>query len=220
MVAKVPASASTSLAATLAETGSSSEPEEPEPLLRSGTRSREGDAVAREAALARLLNQHFRMVWRALRRLGVPVHAVDDAAQEVFLIASRKLDAIEAGQERRFLYGVALRVAANARRARAARPETPLGELVEETACSTPSPEVLLDRKRARALLDEALERLPDDLRTAFVLFELEGCSGPEVAELCDVPLGTAASRLRRAREAFRSAVAELGRRLGQGDRS
>src|SRR5262245_20902395 len=136
MVAKVPPSSSTSLAATFA--AAPQQGEEQEPLFRSGTRSVEGDAVAREAALARLLTQHFRMVWRALRRLGVPVHAVDDAAQEVFLIASRKLDSIEAGQEKRFLYGVALRVAANTRRARAARPETPFGELVEETASSTP----------------------------------------------------------------------------------
>jgi RNA polymerase sigma-70 factor (ECF subfamily) len=218
MVAKVPPSASNSLAATFA--GEPPSGEEREPVLRSGTRSIEGDTVAREAALARLLTQHFRMVWRALRRLGVPVHTVDDSAQEVFLIASRKLDSIEAGQEKRFLYGVALRVAANARRARAARPETPFGELVEETASATPSPEALLDRKRARELLDEALERLPDELRTAFVLFELEGCSGPVVAELCDIPLGTAASRLRRAREAFRTAVAELGRGLGKGERS
>jgi len=219
MVAKVPPSSSNSLAATFARAELPHERAEAEPLVRSGTRSVEGDSVAREAALARLLTQHFRMVWRALRRLGVAVHAVDDAAQEVFLIASRKLDSIEAGQEKRFLYGVALRVAANARRARAARPEAPFGELIEETAASTPSPEALLDRKRARQLLDEVLERLPDELRTAFVLFELEGCSGPEVAELCDIPLGTAASRLRRAREAFQAAVAELGHRLGQGER-
>ena len=218
MVAKVPPSASTSLAASFA--GGPALGAEVEPRLRAEVGPTEGDAIARERALARLLTEHFRMVWRALRRLGVPMHAVDDAAQEVFLVASRKLDDIEAGQEKRFLYGVALRVAANARRARAARPETALGELVEETASATPSPEALLDRKRARELLDEALERLPDELRTAFVLFELEGCSGPEVAELCDIPLGTAASRLRRAREAFRTVVTELGRGLDKGKRS
>jgi RNA polymerase sigma-70 factor (ECF subfamily) len=220
MVAKVPASSSTSLATALVEGEGPHVRQHVEPLLRSGTRAVEGNAVVREAALARLLTQHFRMVWRALRRLGVPVHAVDDAAQEVFLVASRKLDSIEAGQERRFLYGVSLRVAANARRARAARPETPYAELVEETASPAPSPEALLDRKRARELLDEALERLPDELRTVFVLVELEGCSGPEVAELCDIALGTAASRLRRAREAFHATVAELGRKLEQGVRS
>jgi len=215
MMAKVPSSSQSSVARSLADSDATSEGEH-EQVRRSGPQVRLG-AAASEHALARLLQEHFRMVWRALRRLGVPEHAVDDSAQEVFLVASRKLATIEEGQERRFLYGVALRVAANARRARAARPEVPLGELVDETASSTPSPEALLDRKRARALLDEALEQLPDDLRTAFVLFELEGCSGPEVAELCEIPLGTAASRLRRAREAFQAAVSEIGRRLKRG---
>ncbi len=215
MVAKVPSSTPTSLVASF-EAGDPCV-EEQEKVSRDRARPGARETSERDASLARLLNDHFRMVWRALRRLGVPVHAVDDAAQEVFLVASRKLDAIEEGQERRFLYGVSLRVAANARRARAARPETPLDELVVETASTSPSPETLLARKRARALLDEALERLPDDLRTAFVLFELEGCSGPEVAELCDIPLGTAASRLRRAREAFREAVSDLGHRIERG---
>lgn len=214
MMAKVPSSSQSSLARSLADSDAAEE--ERAEVRRSDPQVKLG-GVAREDALAALLHQHFRMVWRALRRLGVPQHAVDDAAQEVFLIASRKLETIEEGHERRFLYGVALRVAANARRARAARPETPLGELVEETAGTTPSPEALLDRKRARELLDEALERLPDELRSAFVLFELEGCSGPEVAELCDIPLGTAASRLRRAREAFQAAVSDIGRRLKRG---
>lgn len=214
MVAKVPASSQSALAQALADVDT--DDAESDPVRRSSPEAKGGGAV-REAKLARLLTENFRMVWRALRRLGVPEHGVDDSAQEVFLIASRKLDAIEAGQERRYLYGVALRVAANARRAFAARHETPLGELVEETASSTPSPETLLDRKRARVLLDEALARLPDDLRTAFVLFELEGCSGPEVAELCDIPLGTAASRLRRAREAFQVAVGDIGRRMQGG---
>jgi RNA polymerase sigma-70 factor (ECF subfamily) len=215
MMAKVPSSSQSSVARSLADSDAADDGEH-EAVRRSGPQVKLG-GVAREDALARLLNENFRMVWRALRRLGVPPHAVDDAAQEVFLVASRKLGTIEEGQERRYLYGVALRVAANARRARAARPETPLSELVEETAATTPNPEALLHRKRARELLDEALEQLPDELRAAFVLFELEGCTGPEVAELCDIPLGTAASRLRRAREAFQAAVSEISRRLKRG---
>jgi RNA polymerase sigma-70 factor (ECF subfamily) len=172
----------------------------------------------REARLAELLRAHFRSVWRALRRLGVPEHAVDDAAQEVFIVAAKKLSTITPAYERRFLYGVALRVAANARRARAARPERAETVELEETASAAPSPEALLDRKRARELLDATLEAMPDDLRTAFVLFELEGCSAPEVAALLGIPIGTATSRLRRAREAFRASVGMLRRRLENGD--
>ena len=175
-------------------------------------------AQSREERLAALLSGWFRMVWRALRRFGVPSAAADDAAQEVFIIASRKLELIEPGRERQFLYGVALRVAANLRRSRAARPETPA--VIDEAPASTPNPEALLDRKRARKRFDEILEAMPEDLRTAFVLFELEGCSGPEVAELLQIPLGTAASRLRRARELFQTAVAELRAELAAGAKS
>jgi RNA polymerase sigma-70 factor (ECF subfamily) len=209
-VPKVPSLVPTPLAAALAGT--------PEDRARTPGLRAAWDAPRREMRLARLLNEHFRMVWRALRRLGVPESSVDDAAQEVFIVASKKLDAIEPAHERRFLYGVALRVAANARRSRSARPETPESDALERTAAPVPTPEALLDRKRMRELLDVALDALPDDLRTAFVLFELEGCSAPEVAALLDIPVGTATSRLRRAREAFRASVDELRRRFGSGD--
>ena len=59
----------------------------------------------------------------------------------------------------------------------------------------------MADQKRARELLDTVLERLPTDLRTVFVLFEIEGLSQDEVALSLDVPKGTVASRLRRARQ-------------------
>lgn len=211
-MSKVPASTPNALARALAE--ASAPPEEAPLRIRPTLLPRED-----EARLVRLLHDHFRMVWRALRRLGVTEHAVDDAAQEVFIVASKKLGTIEPAHERRFLYGVALRVAANARRARATRRENPESETIEAAASTVPTPESLLDRKRTRELLDATLEALPDELRTVFVLFELEGCSAPEVALLLDIPVGTATSRLRRARETFRSSVNELRRQLTRGDR-
>jgi RNA polymerase sigma-70 factor, ECF subfamily len=213
---KVPPSPPASLVAAFAD-GSSALADDDEPAPAPERRARPLSASEREARLAALLAGHFRMVWRALRRLGVPPGGVDDAAQEVFIIASNKLELIEPGQERRFLYGVALRVAANARRARAARPESAEPELVERAHEPGPSPEALLDQKRAREQLDAVLDTLPDELRTAFVLIELEGCTGPELAELLDLPLGTAASRLRRARQAFHEAVSALRARLERG---
>ena len=83
---------------------------------------RADDRAARER-LARLLRDEFRSVWRLVRRFGVPSASADDAAQEVFIIAARRLDEIEIGCERRYLFGIAIRVAANARRAHAKRPE-------------------------------------------------------------------------------------------------
>ena len=54
------------------------------------------------------------------------------------------------------------------------------------------------------------LERIPDEQRAVFCLFELEGMTGEEIAEALELPLGTAYSRLRLARVAFSAAVAEL----------
>ena len=61
------------------------------------------------------------------------------------------------------------------------------------------------------------LDGMTLDLRTVFVLTELEGMTMPEVAALVEIPVGTAASRLRRAREAFRATVAELESKLKSG---
>jgi RNA polymerase sigma-70 factor, ECF subfamily len=160
--------------------------------------------------LTRLFHDHFDLVWRTVRRLGVSPDAVDDAAQEVFVVASRKLDAIEVGKEKAFLFGTAVRVAADARRARSRRRTvSPPGDL-PDIADATPATDELVDQKRARALLDELIARLPDDSRAVFVLYELEGLTMSEIASCLHLAAGTIASRLRRAREAFTAAVARL----------
>lgn len=167
------------------------------------------DAGAR-LRLAGLLRTHFGAVRRFVRRFGVPDAASDDAAQEVFIVAARRLREIEPGGERAYLYGVALRVAANARRAFATRRDQPSSVVLARAVSDAPEPDAQLETKRLRALLDEVLDTLTEDLRTAFVLFEFEGFSVPEIAELCGIPLGTAASRLRRGREAFQAEAARL----------
>jgi RNA polymerase sigma-70 factor (ECF subfamily) len=155
-----------------------------------------------QAKLAELVKAHFRVVWRTLRRLGLNDADADDGAQQVFLIVARKLDVIEPGKERSFLVGVSYRVAANARRAVEKHRHEELG--TERAPHATfDNPEELLQWRQTRALLDEVLETMPLPQRSVFVLFELEGMTTPEIAESLDLPLGTAASRLRRARELF-----------------
>ncbi|HEX3595005.1 MAG TPA: sigma-70 family RNA polymerase sigma factor [Polyangiaceae bacterium] len=159
--------------------------------------------------LERTIRNDYRLIWRLLRRLGVPVDAVDDAAQEVFLIVAERLSDIRENSERAFAFGTALRVAHSARRRRAREPLSEEGEAGETTVTSPiPGADELSDQKRARELLNGVLDAMPLDLRTVFILFELEGMRSPEIAELVGVPLGTVASRLRRAREAFRELVA------------
>jgi len=165
------------------------------------------------ARVAVMLRAHFRDVWRIVRRFGVPENSADDAAQEVFIIAARRLSDIAPGSERAFLFASAVRVAANARRALGARREC-AEDAIPEGEDPRPSAEALLDQKRLRQLLDCVLDELTDDLRVCFVLYELEGMSSPEIAELLGIPVGTVASRLRRAREAFEQATSKLKARV------
>jgi RNA polymerase sigma-70 factor (ECF subfamily) len=167
-----------------------------------------------------LVRKHYAFVWRLLRRLGLREGDADDAAQQVFLTASARLGSVEPARERSFLYGVALNVGARARRSLVRRREEPL-EAASESEAYEPSAERLVEMRQARKLLDRLLDEMPEDLRVVFVLFELEELSTPEIAELCEIPVGTAASRLRRAREDFeeRVARADARRRFPGGER-
>jgi RNA polymerase sigma-70 factor (ECF subfamily) len=156
------------------------------------------------ARLRTAFEQNYAGVWRFLRRMGVPTDRADDASQQVFLIALTALDRIVVGCERGFLYGTAARVAAGYRR-QAVR-EVPTTEL-DVHASPLPAPDDLTDQKRAREVLDAIIDCMELDLRTVFVLAELDGFTAPEIAQALGIPLGTATSRLRRARETFRSLV-------------
>jgi RNA polymerase sigma-70 factor (ECF subfamily) len=168
--------------------------------------------------LAELVRDQHRSVWRALRRLGVPVGLLDDATQEVFIIASRKLDYVARDSIRSFLYGTALRVAANFRRSRQARGHAPLDEVESSEWQPQLDAEHLVQQKQLRELLDQILDSMSDDLREVFVLFELEKLTRIEMSELLGLPAGTIASRLRRAREQFEDACERL-RALPRGGR-
>jgi RNA polymerase sigma-70 factor, ECF subfamily len=170
------------------------------------TPSASGAAAALD--LRALFAAHYGSIWRLLRRLGVQSAQLDDAAQEVFWVAARRSSDIQAGREHSFLYGVALRVASQAvkkQRASAALTELSAVPAIRD---QTPSPEEQLAHQQARELLDEVLDALPSELRVVFVLFELEGLEVREIAALQEIPVGTASSRLRRAREEF-SALAK-----------
>jgi RNA polymerase sigma-70 factor (ECF subfamily) len=67
-------------------------------------------------------------------------------------------------------------------------------------------------------ILDAVLADMPDDLREVLVLAEIEEQSAPEVAAMLEIPIGTVASRLRRAREAFTKSARRVRARLGVPD--
>lgn len=172
----------------------------------------EDERVAAPSDAARLeamVRENASFVWRSVRRLGVAQGDADDAAQQVLLIAARKLGAIAVGSERAFLFATALRVASKARRSSDRRREVGDDDLGERRD-SAPGPEELLDRRRARALLDAVLDEMALEERAVFVLYEIEQLTMLEIAELLQIPQGTVASRLRRAREDFNARVRRL----------
>jgi RNA polymerase sigma-70 factor (ECF subfamily) len=162
---------------------------------------------ARFDALAR---DHVEVLWRTLKRLGVPEASADDAVQQVLLVALRRLDEIEPGRERPYLLGIAVKVAADVRRAWRRRREVPMEAARElEPVPGAALAEEVLDQRRALADLAAALDEMPDDNREAFVLFDIEELSAPQVAAVLGIPVGTVASRVRRARELVRQRLRE-----------
>ena len=139
---------------------------------------------------------------------------MDDAAQQVFEVAARRLSDLEAGREKAFLFKTALLVATEARRT-AARARAQSGEDDVDSLHDTgPSPEEAALRGENRVFLDRALAALALEERTVFVLYEIEELSLSEIAALVGIPRGTVASRLRRARESFQAEVKRLRARL------
>ena len=160
---------------------------------------------------------HLATVWRVLRRNGVPAADVDDAVQKVFLVLSRKAHGVESGRELPFLLRTAVFVASEARRTQCRRRESNEPSF-DERSSDRPNPEhELLERERL-SQLDGLLNAMDDPLRVAFVLYEIEELTIAAIAEILDVPLGTVASRLRRARARFEE-LAGVFRVAGGGQR-
>lgn len=145
-----------------------------------------------------LFEAHGPFVLRLVRHLGVHPGDAEDIAQEVFVIAHRRLDTLQhESSARSWLFGIARRVAANYLRKTKRSGEQ---ALVDCHAADGGDPAAELQLARDRALLGRALGRLDADKRAVFVLFELEGLAMHEVAEMVGCPINTAYSRLYAAR--------------------
>ena len=151
---------------------------------------------------------HFAFVWRSLRRLGVPDHALDDAAQEVFITVHRRLGEFEGRSSiKTWIFGILLNTARHQRRSIARRRDRdPLPAVVVDGGHGGPLESIA--RAQAVAVLHRFLEGLDDTLRECFVLSELEQMTAPEVAAATGANLHTVHSRIRTARQQFEQMVA------------
>jgi len=167
------------------------------------------------AAFEELYRRYTPPVARRIAHLLGPRHAssVHDLVQETFVQAYRSLGQVRGGEGGSFA-GWVLRIATNLARGHyrrlSRRPWRLWGRPEEEHA--VPSREVAVDQSYPTLqFVHRGLEALSPKLREAVVLFELEGLSLVEMATALEIPLHTAASRVRRGREELRRELVRLG---------
>ncbi len=167
------------------------------------------------AALAEAFDLHGPFLLRVVeRKIGAGPH-VEDVVQEVFIIAFQKWNEIGSYEYlKTWLYRVAMNKCMHAKRSYARR-----GRLadhfdqhqhVHEEHIAQPEAEARVHQRDQARLVRMAIEKLSDSVRDIFVLYELEGVAGKEIAEMLDMPLNTIWSRLRKARGEFKSAWLKL----------
>ena len=176
--------------------------------MKATTAERQSAPEVDRDRLERLFNEHHVAVWRTLRRRGLADDAAADATQETFLLAAGRLGDIQPASERAFLIGTAIRMAHSLGR------KTFRWALDDDMDRNVSGARGADDTRADAQLCDLVLARVDADLAEVFVLYELEGLTSPEIAQLLEIPLGSVASRLRRAREQFRDAATRLERRL------
>jgi RNA polymerase sigma-70 factor (ECF subfamily) len=161
-----------------------------------------------------IYDRWFDDVSRWIRALGGPDADLDDLTQEVFVVVRRKLDAFDGRNPGGWLYRIAARTVSDYRR-RAwfrnlfqRRSQRPLEALPARDL----DPDALLQQKEARRTLQRLLDRMSEKRRSAFLLFEVEGLSGEEIAALQEIPVATVWTRLHHARREFLEMVAALRR--------
>ena len=165
-----------------------------------------------------LFRAHGAFVVAFVQRMGVDRAELEDLVQDVFLIAHKKGGfAPGTAKPTSWLATIAMGEIRNRRRkaSRRAGVVSP-GEAEREAVAHSGDPFESLDREQRARLVQAALDRLPEDKRSLFILFELEGETCPALAELFEVPVGTIYSRLHAARKAFEQAVRELRQGDGQ----
>jgi RNA polymerase sigma-70 factor (ECF subfamily) len=174
-----------------------------------------GPPGPKDLGFAAVFRDHHDFVWRILRRMGVPEALLEDATQEVFVVLHRRSDAYDPEVSiRSFLFGIARRVASLVRRGEY-RTRRRLRAL--PAPAQPPDPDEQLARIEAAEFVEEFLERLEPQRRMVFVLADIEGMTGPEIADALGIPMNTVYSRLRLARRAFERALARYRRRRLRG---
>lgn len=168
--------------------------------------SADADPVDSPVDVARLYRAHERTVMRWAARLGGPGIDVEDVVQDVFLVAKRRLSSLdESWNVQTWLFRTTERIVKAARRKRRLRQWLSLSRepAAPGMGAPRPTPAEALERDRAGEEVYRVLDRMPERQRRVLVLFEIEGMSTQNIAELIDAPVGTVRVWLFRARARF-----------------
>jgi len=160
---------------------------------------------------AHLYRAWYGRVVRWLGTLGAPKADIEDLAQEVFLVVRRRLADFDGRNEAGWLYRIASGQVRQHRRRFVFRSLIPSREPIEleEIPHDRPSVLVEMETKQKQELLDLILSHMSEKRRVVFLLFEMQGYSGSEIASLLDVPVNTVKTRLFHARKDFVRLLAE-----------
>ena len=153
---------------------------------------------------------YFDHVGRWIWALGGPSADRDDLVQDVFLIVHRRLHTFDGQNLAGWLYQITRHRVRDFRRLRWFRFFRTTARPDDTRVSPSDGPEVSLHGKETQEMLDRLLSKLPESQRAAFVLFEIEGCSGKEIAELQGVPLNTVWARIRKARTTLAASLTRL----------
>ena len=156
----------------------------------------------------------FDDVCRWIWALGGPAAERDDLVQDVFLIVHRRLHTFDGENLAGWLYQITRHRVRDFRRLRWFRVFLTRARLddprVEARVTPGQGPEAALGSKETRELLARLLAKLPESQRAAFVLFEVEGYSGQEIARLQGVPINTVWARIHKARAKLATSLKRL----------
>ena len=157
--------------------------------------------------------EHAQDVARWAQRLGGPAVDVEDVVHEVFLVVHGQIGDFRGDAKlSTWLYRITENVVRHRRRRERFRRW--LGGSSEDVggrvASSRPTPVEELERRESESLVYRALDMLPDKQRTLIILFEIEGCSGEQIAELTGSKVNAVWVALHRARARFLDAIEKL----------